>query len=75
MTVPVGARRLSAYCALYTAEPDTTPDEIHAFCKAPGEVRATPIPPATRGALIFTIRCDCDCHQTAPIEAPKTNAT
>ncbi|MDW6061187.1 hypothetical protein SAZ11_28135 [Streptomyces sp. FXJ1.4098] len=63
MTVPVGTRRLSPYCALHTAEPDTTPAEIHAFCKGPGEVRAAPIPPATVGALIFTVRCDCDCHK------------
>ncbi|ADI08580.1 hypothetical protein SBI_05460 [Streptomyces bingchenggensis BCW-1] len=75
MTVPVGARRMSAYCALYTAEPDTTPAEIHSFCKGPGEVRAQPIPPATRGALIFTVRCGCDCHKTPPIEVLKADAT
>ncbi|MER7790094.1 hypothetical protein [Streptomyces sp. NPDC097640] len=66
MTAPANARRLSPYCAMYTAEPDTTPDEIHAFCKGPGEVRAAPMPPASRGALIFTVRCDCDCHQAPP---------
>ncbi|MFI0734545.1 hypothetical protein ACH4S9_36965 [Streptomyces sp. NPDC021225] len=75
VTAPVGARRLSPYCALYTAEPDTTPTEIHGFCNGPGEVRAAPIPPATRGALIFTVRCDCDCHKAPPIEALKADAT
>ncbi|KAK1181318.1 hypothetical protein B7755_026165 [Streptomyces sp. NBS 14/10] len=65
MTVPASARRLSPYCALYTAEPDTTPAEIHAFCKGPGEVRLKPAPPATRGLLLFTVRCDRDCHKKA----------
>ncbi|MFD8382539.1 hypothetical protein ACFV2X_29205 [Streptomyces sp. NPDC059679] len=63
MTVPVGTRHMSPYCALYTAEPDTTPAEIHAFCTGPGEVRLKPVPPATRGALIMTVPCDCDCHK------------
>ncbi|MGO4760452.1 hypothetical protein AB4212_69440, partial [Streptomyces sp. 2MCAF27] len=63
VTVPVDSLRMSPYCALYNAEPDTTPDEIHAFCTGPGEVRLTPIPPATRGLLIFTVRCDCGCHK------------
>ncbi|MEU0807029.1 hypothetical protein [Streptomyces sp. NPDC005970] len=75
MTVQVGARRMSPYCALYTAEPDTTLDEIHAFCKGPGEVRARPAPPATRGALIFTVRCDCDCHKTSPVGELKADTT
>ncbi|MEU5608472.1 hypothetical protein AB0H03_06890 [Streptomyces sparsogenes] len=75
MTAPARARRLSPYCELYTAEPDTTPAEIHAFCKGPGEVRAMPVPPATRGALIFTVHCDCDCHRTSPTEGLKADAT
>jgi hypothetical protein len=66
VTVSIGARRLSAYCALYTTEPDTTPDEIHAFCKGPGEVRAAPIPLATRGVLIFTVRCDATATRPRP---------
>ncbi|MFI1335611.1 hypothetical protein ACH4U7_36970 [Streptomyces sp. NPDC020845] len=74
MTVPVGTRRMSPYCSLYIAEPDTTPDEIHAFCKGPGEVRLTPVPPATRGVLIMTVRCDCDCHKAAPIKVLKADA-
>ncbi|MEU5638509.1 hypothetical protein [Streptomyces milbemycinicus] len=40
-----------------------------------GEVRAAPISPATRGALIFTVRCDRDCHKIPPIEALKADAT
>ncbi|MGY0060881.1 hypothetical protein ACWY4P_30780 [Streptomyces sp. LZ34] len=75
MTASIGARRMSPYCALYTAEPDTTPAEIHAFCKGPGEVRAAPIPPATRGALIMTVRCERDCHNNPPVEALKSDAT
>ncbi|NUP40086.1 MAG: hypothetical protein HOY76_24500 [Streptomyces sp.] len=66
---------MSPYCALYTTEPDTTPDEIHAYCEGPGEVRLTPVPPVTRGLLLFTIRCDRGCHKTPPIDVLKADAT
>ncbi|MGY0062188.1 hypothetical protein ACWY4P_37585 [Streptomyces sp. LZ34] len=75
MTAPAADRRLSAYCDLYTAEPDTTPAEIHDLCRGPHEVRLKPVPPATRGALIMTVRCDCVCHRTPPAEALKADAT
>ncbi|MEU5646388.1 hypothetical protein [Streptomyces milbemycinicus] len=75
MTAPAGARRLSPYCQMYNDEPDTTPDEIHAFCKGPGEVRLNPVPPAALGLLLFTVRCDCDCHKTPPVEVLKADAT
>ncbi|MFD8381604.1 hypothetical protein ACFV2X_24220 [Streptomyces sp. NPDC059679] len=70
MTALPGARRLSPYCRMYNDEPGTTPAEIHAFCKGPGEVRLKPVPPATRGELIFTVRCDCGCHK-----APQADTT
>ncbi|MGO4420291.1 hypothetical protein AB4Z54_16545 [Streptomyces sp. MCAF7] len=75
MTASASARRLSPYCQMHNDEPDTTPDEIHAYCSGPGEVRLKPIPPATRGLLIFTVHCDCDCHKTPPIEVLKADAT
>ncbi len=68
MSAPVGARRMSPYCALYTSEPDATPDEIHDLCRGPHEVRLKPVPPATRGVLIMTVRCDCDCHKAPPAD-------
>jgi hypothetical protein len=70
MSGPVSARRMSAYCALYTAEPDTTPAEIHELCRGPHEVRLEPVPPATVGVLIMAVRCDCDCHKAPQAEAP-----
>ncbi|MFK4189574.1 hypothetical protein ACI2L4_37230 [Streptomyces sparsogenes] len=75
MNAPAGARRLSAYCQLYNDDPDNTPADIHGLCKGPGEVRAKPVPPATRGTLIMTIRCDCDCHDTQPGEVGVMDAT
>ena len=77
MTAPADARRLSPYCQMYNDEaaPDATLDEIHSYCKGPGKVRLEPVPPATRGLLLFTVRCDCACHKTSPIEVLKADAT
>lgn len=70
MTAPAADGRLSAYCELATKWPKYA-DE-HAHCRGPHEVRLTPVPPATRGALIMTVRCDCGCHRTPPLEAHAT---
>lgn len=73
MTAPATARRLSAYCELATTWPKYADEHMH--CRGPYEVRLAPVPPATRGVLIMSVRCDCDCHRTPPDEELKANDT
>lgn len=67
MTAPADARRLSPYCQMYTDEdePDATLDEIHSYCKGPGEVRLEPVPPATCG-----LHTSSPSDVTAPVIRP-----
>lgn len=59
MTAP--AHHLEPDCRLATERPEYA--GLHKECRGPHEVRLPPRPGQQVGILLFTVRCDCDCHK------------